>query len=91
MDIEEAKVAARECLTRKSQSSVRLELREMPGLGVYGFDLEGRAIFLVTETDSWRVGGDEYVAVNITTGEAKSLGVWKLERKSHLTSTSRRP
>ncbi len=38
----------------------------------YGFDPEGWALFVVTYGN--RVGSDKYVAVNMKTGETKSMG-----------------
>jgi TPR repeat protein len=71
----EAKQLANEHLCAKDRRGATVEAREMPPPGAYGFDPEGWATFCVIEKYALKVGGDEYIAVNLTTGQVRSLGI----------------
>jgi len=55
------------------RQTVVVRAAQFPHDAPYGFDPEGWALFVVTD-DNNRVGSDKYVAVNMETGEAKSMG-----------------
>ena len=54
------------------RQTVIVQAAQFPDEAPYGFDPEGWALFVVVDQD--RVGSSKYVAVNMETGETKSLG-----------------
>ena len=75
MNSEEAKLLVIEFLRRENRGHTFVEAHDLPSPGVYMFDPEGWVTFYVIDKTVFRVGGDEYVAVNITTKEVRSLGI----------------
>ena len=75
MNSEEARLLAVEHFSREGGGGISLEAQDLPPPGVYGFDPEGWETFRVIERDVFRVGGDKYVAVNLTTKEVRPLGI----------------
>lgn len=72
MDKERALQLAREHVAHAFGESLTVKPAEPPDCGFYGFDPEGWAVFVVI--GQHMVGADEYVAVNLDTGESRSLG-----------------
>lgn|GEM_PF-2470071 len=75
MNSEEAKLLAIEYFRRENRSQITVKEHDFPSPGVYGFDPEGWVTFIVIDKTVFRVGGDEYIAVNLTTAEVRSLGM----------------
>jgi len=73
MNSELAKQKALEHLVEEYRQSIRIERTELP-YSVYDFHAEGWAIFSVSDNEPC-VGGSEYIAVHLETGEARSLGM----------------
>jgi len=75
VDSEEAKLLAIEYFRLENRNHITVEEHELPPPGAYGFDPEGWITFSVVDKTIFKVGGDEFVAVNLTTKEVQSLGI----------------
>jgi hypothetical protein len=75
INAEKAKLIALEHLREEGRGNTTVKARDLPLPGVYGFDPDGWATFCVCADVPRGVGGDEYIAVNLTTGEVRSLGI----------------
>jgi hypothetical protein len=71
----DAKLLAIDYLDGEGRGRTTVEVEELPSPGAYGFDLAGWVTFCVIEIEVHKVGGSEYVAVNLSTGEVRSLGI----------------
>ena len=75
IDVKRASKLAIEHLCEEYRRSISVRPSDLPDPGVYGFDPNGWAIFVVIDKVPDHVGGSEYVAVNLDTGEARTLGI----------------
>ena len=75
IDVKRASKLAIEHLCDEYRRSFTVTPSDLPDPGVYGFDPNGWAIFVVIDKVPDHVGGSEYVAVNLDTGEARTLGI----------------
>ena len=76
IDIDQASELAIEHLCDEYRQSITVKPSQLPEPGVYNFDPNGWAIF-VTVVDKFPdgVGGSQFVAVNLDTGETRTLGI----------------
>ena len=70
-DFDEASELAKDHACEEYRRSIEIQSSKAPDPLPYGSDLDGCVWFVVVEKSQFRVGGDNYVAVNIETGEAK--------------------
>lgn len=75
MDAEETRLLAIEYLRREKPGQITVKEHDLPSPGAYGFDPEGWVTFCVIDEAVCKVGGDEFIAVNLTTKEVRSLGI----------------
>jgi len=75
IDVNQASKLAIEHLCEEYRRSISVRPSHLPEPGVYDFDPNGWAIFVVVEKVPDHVGGSQYVAVNLDTGEARTLGI----------------
>ena len=75
VDLNEARKLATVFACEEYPGSFTVTPSDLPDPGVYGFDPNGWAIFVVIDKVPDHVGGSEYVAVNLDTGEARTLGI----------------
>ena len=73
-DFDEASELAKNHVCEEYRRSIEIQSSNAPDPLPYGFDPDGWVWFVVVEKSQLRVGGDNYVAVNIETGETKSFG-----------------
>ena len=71
-DIDHAIQLATEHVVEEYRKTVVVQAAQFPHDAPYGFDPEGWALFVVSDENG--VGANKYVAVNMNSGETKSLG-----------------
>ena len=71
-DIDHAIQLATEHVVEEYRKTVVVQSAQFPQDAPYGFDPEGWALFVVVDKDG--VGSSEFVAVNMNSGETKSMG-----------------
>jgi len=74
LDLDGAEKQAIRYLRAKGRSDTTVKARDLPPPGAYGLNPDGWVTFCVIERFPRGVGGDEFVAVNLSTGEVQSLG-----------------
>ena len=72
-DINRAIQLATEQVVEEYRKTVVVQAAQFPHDAPYGIDPEGWALFVVVDDEN-RVGSEKYVAVNMETGETKSMG-----------------
>lgn len=72
VDLDRVTELALDFAAREYRDSLSISRIQSPEILPYGFDLEGWALFSITEPNT--TGPDKYVAINEETGEAKSWG-----------------
>ena len=76
IDLTQASKLAVDHLCEEYRQSITVRPSPLPDPGVYNFDPNGWATFVVTVNKSpYRLGGALYVAVNVDTGETRTLGI----------------
>lgn len=76
IDLTQASKLAIEHLCDEYRRSITVIPSRLPASGVYNFDPNGWAIYVVEVNKApWCVGGSQFVAVNLDTGETRSLGI----------------
>ena len=74
IDLNDAIELAKNQVCEEYRRSIEIRPSEPPDPIPYGFNPDGWAWFVVIEKFRFMVGADNYVAVNMETGEAKSFG-----------------
>ena len=59
-------------LVEEFRQNLQIQPAQLSDVTLYGFDPEGWILFVIVEGD--HIGASKYVAVNLETGETKSLG-----------------
>jgi hypothetical protein len=72
-DLNRAIQLAIDHVVEEYRQTVIVQAAQFPHDAPYGFDPEGWALFVIVDDEN-RLGSAKYVAVNMETGETKSMG-----------------